>query len=67
MFLADDTRTSFEISPTESIPVLPNIYDIEEAVIQSGADTVVLASGHLTSDELRDLSCVRTISRLVTW
>ena len=49
-------RTSLEISPTESIPVLPNGFDIEQAVIQSGADTVVLASGHLTSDEIRDLS-----------
>ena len=48
-------RTSLEISPTESIPVLPNGFDIEQAVIQSGADTVVLASGHLTSDEIRDL------------
>ena len=52
-----ESRTSLEISPTESIPVLLNGgYDIEQAVIQSGADTVVLASGHLTSDELRDLS-----------
>ena len=51
-----ESRTSLEISPTESIPVLPNSYDIEQAVIQSGADTVVLASGHLTPDEIRDLS-----------
>jgi exopolysaccharide biosynthesis polyprenyl glycosylphosphotransferase len=51
-----ESRTSLEVSPTESVPVLPQSFDIEQAVIQSGADTVVLASGHLTSDEIRDLS-----------
>ena len=37
--------TSWAVSPTETVPILPH-NGIEEAVIQSGADTVVLASGN---------------------
>ena len=48
-------RTSLDL-PDGEHPGPAERLDIEQAVIQSGADTVVLASGHLTSDEIRDLS-----------
>jgi exopolysaccharide biosynthesis polyprenyl glycosylphosphotransferase len=47
---------SLAISPTERIPVLSYSAGIGKAVMQSGADTVVLTDGHLTPGEIRDLS-----------
>ena len=49
-------RESLVISPTERVPILPYSRDITDAVRQSGADTVVITSGHLTPEEIRDLS-----------
>lgn len=47
---------ALEISETERIPVLSAGVEFAEAVIRSGADAVVLTSGHLTPDEIRNLS-----------
>ena len=49
-------RNSLAVSPVESVPVFPCDGDIVQAVLESGADTVAVASGHLSADEIRDLS-----------
>jgi hypothetical protein len=43
---------SLAISSAEHIPVFPYSAGITTVVIQSGADTVVLTSGHLTPGEI---------------
>lgn len=40
----------------DSVPVVCGDSNIVDAVRRSGADTVILTSGHLTPDEIRDLS-----------
>ncbi|MDO3636838.1 sugar transferase [Mycolicibacterium arseniciresistens] len=49
-------RQSLDLSPSGPVPAYPYDSDIATAVAMSGADTVVLTSGHLDADEIRDLS-----------
>jgi exopolysaccharide biosynthesis polyprenyl glycosylphosphotransferase len=49
-------RESLDLSPSGPVPAYPYDSDITTAVAMSGADTVVLTSGHLDADEIRDLS-----------
>ncbi|WP_233272032.1 sugar transferase [Mycolicibacterium smegmatis] len=44
------------IPMVQGIPTYPHEGDIPRAVLAAGADTVALTSGHLTPDEIRDLS-----------
>lgn len=44
------------IPVVQGIPTYPHEGDIARAVLAAGADTVALTSGHLTPDEIRDLS-----------
>lgn len=50
------TRGSLDLAPTGPVPAFPHDTDIATAVALSGADTVVLTSGHLDADGIRDLS-----------
>ncbi|KLI08579.1 hypothetical protein ACT17_07305 [Mycolicibacterium conceptionense] len=45
-----------QIPAVDGIPTYQHHGDIVGTVIQSGADTVALTSGHLSPDEIRDLS-----------
>ena len=49
-------RDSLLVPSVGTIPVFSNEGDLTLAVAESGADTVVLTSGHLSPDEIRDLS-----------
>lgn len=49
-------RQSLAVSGDRRVPVICDEVDISEAVRKCGADTVVLTSGHLTPDGIRDLS-----------
>ena len=49
-------RDSLSIPSVGDVPVFPIERDIRLAVIDSGADTVMLTSGHLSPGEIRDLS-----------
>lgn len=44
------------VTGNEFVPVICDDDDIPDAVRKCGADTVVLTSGHLTAEEIRDLS-----------
>ncbi|WP_235624023.1 sugar transferase [Mycolicibacterium goodii] len=44
------------IPAVQGIPTYPHEGDIARAALAAGADTVALTSGHLTPDEIRDLS-----------
>jgi exopolysaccharide biosynthesis polyprenyl glycosylphosphotransferase len=50
------TRSTVAMPGVGDIPVYPHGGDITAAVVASGADTVVLTSGHLGADAIRDLS-----------
>lgn len=49
-------RDSVSIPSVGSVPAFAQEGDIVSAVLESGADTVMLASGHLSPDEIRDLT-----------
>lgn len=49
-------RDSVSIPSIGSVPAFAQESDIVAAVLKSGADTVMLTSGHLSPDEIRDLT-----------
>lgn len=49
-------RESVSIPSVGSVPVFTQERDIASAVLKSGADTVMLTSGHLSPEEIRDLT-----------
>ena len=49
-------RDSVSIPSVGKVAAYPQDGDIISAVLKSGADTVMLTSGHLSPDEIRDLS-----------
>jgi exopolysaccharide biosynthesis polyprenyl glycosylphosphotransferase len=49
-------QDSLSIPAVGDVPVFPFERDIRHAVVDSGADTVMLTSGHLSPGEIRDLS-----------
>jgi exopolysaccharide biosynthesis polyprenyl glycosylphosphotransferase len=49
-------RQGLRVADGKVVPVIHSDSDIPEAVQRCGADTVVLTSGHLSPDEIRDLS-----------